>query len=56
MRIWESRDEPTNPQSEIRNSYSVALNSNRLGVPDGFPVMAPAVAVVTIQLETVADG
>ena len=36
--------------------YSVDLNNSRFGVPDGFPVIAPVVALLMIQLATVADG
>ena len=60
---------PSNPGTELRRylinsafriprsalTYNVDLNSNRLGVPDGFPVMAPVVALLMIQLDTVAD-
>ena len=60
---------PSNPGTDLRRylinsafriprsalTYNVDLNSNRLGVPDGFPVMAPVVALLMIQLDTVAD-
>src|SRR5439155_11144171 len=36
--------------------YSVDLNSSRLGVPDGFPVMTLVVALLMIQFDTVADA
>src|SRR5205814_5331731 len=42
------------PRSAL--TYSVALNRNRFGLPDGFPVIAPVVALLMIQLDTVADG
>src|SRR3989442_239696 len=45
-----------NPQSEIPSPYSVDLKSKMFGVPDGFPVITPAVAFVMSQSETVADG
>src|SRR2546425_13077430 len=36
--------------------YNVDLFSSRFGVPEGFPLIAPAVAFVVIQSPTVADG
>ena len=40
----------------LKPPQNVDLNRSRLGVPAAFPVIAPVVALLMIQLDTVADG
>ena len=43
-------------RTAVASLYSPALYSSRLGVPVGFPVITPEVALFLIQLSTVDDA